>query len=63
MKTPIVDFIKNYNKSNPVRVHMPAHKGKVNGFDVTEIQGADSLFDATSIIKESEENLDGGKWD
>lgn len=57
MKTPIVDFIKNYNKSNPVRVHMPAHKGKVNGFDVTEIQGADSLFDATSIIKESEENL------
>ena len=38
---------------------MPGHKGKIKGakFDITEIDGADSLFDANSIIDESEKNL------
>ncbi|MDO4747961.1 MAG: aminotransferase class I/II-fold pyridoxal phosphate-dependent enzyme [Eubacteriales bacterium] len=39
---------------------MPGHKGEsILGFehlDITEIQGADSLFEASSIIRESEEN-------
>lgn len=38
---------------------MPGHKGKIAGtsYDITEISGADSLFDACGIIDESENNL------
>ena len=59
MNTPIIDFIKKYNKNKSIRLHMPGHKGKIKGakFDITEIDGADSLFDANSIIDESEKNL------
>ena len=60
MNTPIVDFVKNYSDSETLRAHMPGHKGKsVLGFehlDITEIKGADSLFEADSIIRESEKN-------
>lgn len=59
MKTPIVDFSKEYSKKNTLRLHMPGHKGKgedINSLDITEINGADSLFDANGIIKESEDN-------
>ncbi len=60
MKTPICDFCKKYADNRPIRLHMPAHKGENNmGFellDITEICGADSLFEAKGIIKESEEN-------
>ncbi len=60
MNTPIFDFISNYAKSNTERLHMPAHKGKnLLGFeiyDITEIKGADSLYEADGIIKESEQN-------
>ena len=59
MNTPIIDFIKKYNKNKSIRLHMPGHKGNLRGtaFDITEIDGADSLFDANSIIDESEKNL------
>ncbi len=59
MNTPIIDFIKKYNRNKCVRLHMPGHKGKIKGtkFDITEIDGADSLFDASTIIDESEKNL------
>lgn len=59
MKTPIVDFLTKYKKSKPIRLHMPAHKGMLNGceMDITEINGADSLFEANGIIDESEKNL------
>ena len=59
MNTPIIDFIKKYNRNNCVRLHMPGHKGRIKGtkFDITEIDGADSLFDASTIIDESEKNL------
>ena len=54
-KTPIVDFIKKYSKSNNVRAHMPGHKGKsvlgVEKYDITEVDGADVLYSASSIIK------------
>ena len=60
MTTPICDFVENYVKSDAVRLHMPGHKGKcLLGFekaDITEINGADSLFEANGIIAESEKN-------
>lgn len=65
MNTPICDFVRNYIKNSPVRVHMPGHKGHALpdcGFgdaflyDITEIPGADALFEAEGIIRQSEEN-------
>ncbi|MCM1008030.1 MAG: aminotransferase class I/II-fold pyridoxal phosphate-dependent enzyme [Ruminococcus flavefaciens] len=65
MKTPIYDFLKNYTDSEILRCHMPGHKGKTlcGGFekmfesDITEIAGADSLFESNGIIAESEKNM------
>ena len=61
MTTPVFDFVKKYAKKNPLRLHMPGHKGRgvlgVEKYDITEIQGADSLFEANGIIAESEKNL------
>ena len=60
MKTPIVSFLKSYQEKSPVRMHMPGHKGAgilgFEGIDLTEISGADELFAADGIIKESEQN-------
>lgn len=60
MNTPIFDFIKSYKESQTQRLHMPGHKGKsILGFeqyDITEIKGADSLYEADGIIKQSEDN-------
>ena len=63
MKTPILDFIKKYEKANPVRLHMPGHKGlPFLGFekwDITEVAGADALYEAEGVIAQSEENAAG----
>ena len=60
MDTPIFDFITAYRNSAPVRLHMPGHKGRallgVEERDLTEISGADSLYEASGIIAESEAN-------
>ena len=60
MKTPICDFVRNYAAGNPVRMHMPGHKGRTligpEGTDLTEIEGADVLYRSRGIIRESEEN-------
>lgn len=64
MNTPVIDFLNSYNDAGWVRAHMPGHKGKggasfpeaVFPFDITEISGADSLFEADGILLESEEN-------
>lgn len=56
MNTPIHDFLRDYEKSGTVRCHMPGGKGKNSPFDITEINGADSLYECDGIIKESEEN-------
>jgi arginine/lysine/ornithine decarboxylase len=60
MNTPICDFVRQYAAGNPVRLHMPGHKGKPftgpEPLDITEIPGADVLYHAEGIIRESEEN-------
>lgn len=60
MNTPICDFIRKYSENKPLRMHMPGHKGTdILGFeslDITEINGADSLYEASGIIRESEDN-------
>jgi len=63
ISTPVWDFVSAYKNSNAVRLHMPGHKGKnvlgLESFDITEIDGADSLFEADGIIAQSEKNLSG----
>ena len=60
MKTPIYDFARAYAESDSLRLHMPGHKGKsflgCESLDITEIEGADSLYHARGIILESEDN-------
>ena len=60
MKTPIYDFVQGYAQSDHLRLHMPGHKGSaflgMESLDITEIPGADSLYDASGIIAESEKN-------
>lgn len=60
MNTPIVDFVKQYADSSALRLHMPGHKGTsflgMESLDITEIEGADSLYEARGIIAESEAN-------
>lgn len=60
MKTPIYDFIKEYNEKNISRLHMPGHKGRTflgpESMDITEIKGADELYYPEGIIAESEAN-------
>lgn len=57
MRTPIDDFVRRYADGDAVRLHMPGHKGigAAEACDITEIDGADSLFEASGIIRESEE--------
>ena len=58
MKTPIFDFVQSYSQQGLLRLHMPGHKGlgEVERMDLTEVQGADSLYEADGIIAESEAN-------
>ncbi len=60
MKTPICDFVRDYAARGGVRLHMPGHKGTsvlgCESLDLTEITGADSLYEADGIIRESEQN-------
>ena len=60
MGTPICDFVGAYSRRESVRLHMPGHMGKrFLGFeelDITEIDGADVLYNAHGIIEESQKN-------
>ena len=56
MNAPIRDFVTNYAAAQPLRLHMPGHKGSADGADITEIPGADVLYHPTGIILESEGN-------
>ncbi|MDE6132861.1 MAG: aminotransferase class I/II-fold pyridoxal phosphate-dependent enzyme, partial [Oscillospiraceae bacterium] len=64
--THIWDFLEQYSHSGTVRGHMPGHKGRdvfrkglerLFKYDVTEIKGADALFEAEGIIDQSEKNV------
>lgn len=58
MDTPITDFLREYAASGIRRMHMPGHKGKAvlgcEYLDITEVAGADALYEAEGIIAESE---------
>jgi len=60
MNTPIADFVRTYAASGASRFHMPGHKGVgalgCEGMDITEVHGADALYEASGIIGESEQN-------
>lgn len=60
MTTPICDFVARYTASQPLRLHMPGHKGNtvlgLESADITEIPGADVLYHPSGIILESEKN-------
>lgn len=64
--TPIIDFLERYTKADISRMHMPGHKGRgfsrewrlLYEYDITEITGADSLYDtacSNGIIAQSED--------
>ncbi len=62
--SPLYSFIKSYKENKFRRLHMPGHKGQgdiypdefksIIPFDITEIKGADALFEADGVIGESE---------
>ena len=60
MNTPIADFLRQYADESVTRFHVPGHKGisflGCERLDLTEIKGADSLYEADGIIAESEAN-------
>ncbi len=60
MDTPICDFVRRYADSHTLRLHMPGHKGQgplgFESLDITEVYGADSLYEADGIIAQSERN-------
>ena len=58
--TSIADFVRKYAAADVSRLHMPGHKGRgplgCEALDLTEIAGADELYEAGGIIAASEEN-------
>lgn len=60
MQTPIWDFLTAYAASGTARFHMPGHKGMpllgCEPYDITEVSGADALYEADGIIAQSEAN-------
>ena len=60
MNTPVVDFVRRYARQRTARMHMPGHKGRgplgCEELDITEIAGADELYEAEGIIAQSEAN-------
>ena len=57
---PIADFVRDYAARDVSRLHMPGHKGRgplgCEALDITEIAGADELYEAGGIIAASEAN-------
>lgn len=60
MNTPVANFVQRYAKAGTARLHMPGHKGRCflgcEPWDITEIHGADALYEAEGILAESEAN-------
>lgn len=67
--TPIYSFLETHAKKKSISFHMPGHKGmslyqrfgydsflqNFMNFDITEIHGADNLFQTEGILKEAQE--------
>ena len=57
--TPVCDFVRAYAHSSMLRLHMPGHKGVPRlgpePLDITEIAGADELYHARGILRQSEQ--------
>lgn len=61
---PLTEYLEHYRQQNTIRAHMPGHKGRtienfphpadIFSWDITEINGADSLFEADGILLEAE---------
>ncbi|WP_312640942.1 aminotransferase class V-fold PLP-dependent enzyme [Hydrogenoanaerobacterium sp.] len=65
-QTPLLKAVNEYIKRDAARFHMPGHKGflmhrepdrfsEAYRYDITEVQGADSLYEAHGAIRETEE--------
>ena len=56
-ETPVCDFVRDYRDAGFLRLHMPGHKGrgKTEALDITEIHGADPLYPARGILRQSED--------
>ena len=53
MKKELNERIRTYIHKNPVRLHMPGHKGRVNDFylkDLTELSFNDNLLSPNDVI-------------
>ncbi|MGN0702825.1 MAG: aminotransferase class I/II-fold pyridoxal phosphate-dependent enzyme [Lentihominibacter sp.] len=69
IRTPVLDFLLEHMRKKPISFHMPGHKGStlyrecgygefLDNFmdcDITEIQGADNLFQTEGILRDSQE--------
>ena len=62
MESPLRQYLEKLHNSRRARFHMPGHKGRGSlppfdaaaPYDITEIAGADSLFEANGILAQSE---------
>lgn len=61
-KTPLKKALDSYLAADWSRLHMPGHKGAsiapfgdLTAYDLTEVEGTDSLFEADGALKELEE--------
>lgn len=57
----ITEYLRKNADSETARFYMPGHKGKIPlhaEFDITEIDGADSLYHADGIIRETERRFE-----
>ena len=62
--TPLKRALDEYIRQDYARLHMPGHKGafispfgELMAYDVTEVEGTDSLFEDDGPLKELEEIL------
>jgi len=57
----LTEFLQKNKENGPARFYMPGHKGHFpldSTFDITEITGADSLYDAAGPIRETEKRFE-----
>ena len=60
LNAPLYKAVKKYAQKEPMRFHMPSHKGvgcdlfKSAKFDITELEFSDNLLNPVGVIRESE---------